>query len=80
MALFGEELFERDVVFDHAVVNQGDRARVVGVRMGIGLRRGAVGRPARVGHAEMGCGKGSPWLRALSRTLILPTARRMCSL
>ncbi len=58
MSLFGEELLEGDVVFDHAVVNQGDQPAVIGVRMGIDLRGGAVRSPARVGHAQVGLGKG----------------------
>src|SRR5207237_8404600 len=52
--LLGEELLQRRVIFDDAVVNQRDAAGVVGVRVGVDLGRRAVGGPAGVGHADVG--------------------------
>ena len=52
VALVGEELLEGGVVFDDAVVDQGDSAGVVGVGVGVDLGGRAVGGPAGVGHAD----------------------------
>ena len=45
-------LFQRVVVFNDAVVDDGDFAGRVEVRMTVGVRRNAVCGPARVGDAE----------------------------
>ena len=57
VAFFGEEFLQGGIVFDDAVVNQGDPAGVVGVRVGIDFGGSAVGRPAGVGHASLGRGQ-----------------------
>ena len=50
----GEQfLFERVVIFDDAVVDDGDPAGLVEVRMGIDVRRRAVRGPAGVADAEI---------------------------
>ena len=49
-------LFERVVVFDDAVVDDGDFAGLVKMRMGIFVRRNAVRGPARVADAEIAGG------------------------
>ena len=46
-------LFERVVIFDDAVVDDGDFAGLIEVRMGIFVRRRAVRGPARVADAEI---------------------------
>ena len=51
VALGPEPLLERPVVLDDAVVDEGDRAAAVGVRVGVVLARPAVGRPAGVPDA-----------------------------
>ena len=56
VAFFGEELLEGDVVFDDAVVDQGDLAGVVDMGMGVAFGGSAVGGPAGVGHADVGWG------------------------
>ena len=43
--------FERGVVFDDAVMDDGDRAVAAEVRMGVAFVGGAVRRPARVADA-----------------------------
>jgi hypothetical protein len=53
MSLLAKEFLERGVIFDDAVVNQGDPPAVVRVRVGIALGRRAVGRPAGMGHADL---------------------------
>ena len=50
----GEQLlFERVVIFDDAVVDDGDFAGLIELRMGIFVRRRAVRGPARVADAEV---------------------------
>ena len=50
----GEQfLFERVVIFDDAIVNDGDFAGLIEVRMGIFVRGRAVRGPARVADAEI---------------------------
>ena len=46
-------LLERVVIFDDAVVDDGDLAGLIEVRMGIDVRRRAVRGPARVADAEI---------------------------
>ena len=49
---FQEFLLERVVIFDDAVVDDGDFAGLIEVRVGIFIGRNAVGGPARVADAE----------------------------
>ncbi len=48
MVLGEETVFQGGVVFDDAVVDNGELARTIGVRMRVALRRNAVGGPASV--------------------------------
>ena len=43
---------QRRIVLDDAVVDDGDLPGAVHMRMGVGVRRTPVGRPARVSHAD----------------------------
>ena len=79
VALLGQELLERGVVFDDAVVDQRDPAGVVAVRVGVdfGRRRAS---PSDVRHADLRPGGSAlPPIKCSSSTLIRPTARRTCS-
>ena len=51
-------LSELGVIFDDAVVHDGQRARAVGVRMGVAIRGRAVRGPARVADADARPGHG----------------------
>ena len=56
----GEELgFEVGVVFDGAVVDEGEETGLVEVRVGVGVGGFAVGGPASVADAEVGGGWSS---------------------
>ena len=46
-----QPLLQLQVVFDDSIVNHDHRAVTIAVRMGVLLRGGAVGGPARVPHA-----------------------------
>ena len=48
-----EQLPEVGVILDDAVVDDGDRARAVAMRMGVLVGGFAVGRPAGVGHTQL---------------------------
>ena len=61
-----QALLELIVVLDDAVVNDGDLAGLVEVRMGVFVGRRAVGGPARVGDAD------------LRRRPVRPAARGRC--
>ena len=53
-----EQLFlERVVIFNDAVVDDGDFAGLIEMRMGIFIRRRPVRGPARVGDAEVSRGR-----------------------
>ena len=56
VALGGELALELEVVLDDAVVDDYDLAGAVAVRVGVELRRPAVGGPARVGDAHHALG------------------------
>jgi hypothetical protein len=49
---FAEARAKRRVVFDDAVVDDGDPLRAIQVWVGIGIRRGPVRRPASVPDAD----------------------------
>ena len=51
MTVGGETLLERQIIFDNAVVNDDDLARLVAVRMRVFLGRTPVRRPTRVPDA-----------------------------
>src|SRR5690606_3268203 len=53
VALGEQEFFDRDVVFDDAVVNEHDLAVAAEVRVGVGVGDAAVGGPARVRDADV---------------------------
>ena len=52
VAEFDQARAQRRVVLDDAVVNDGDLARAVHVRVGVGVRGAPVGRPAGMPHAD----------------------------
>ena len=70
-------------VLDDAVVDDGDAAGRVDVRMGVAVARLAVGRPARVGDAgragEPLAAASPPSSRTLPLRLVRRAARRSCT-
>ena len=55
MPLLDQFFLQRHIVFDNAVVHDGEIARAVCMRMRIAVRRAAVRRPARMTDADMTC-------------------------
>ncbi len=56
---FGQNIAQGFVVFDDAVMDDRQLTLAVGVRVGVGVVRLAVGGPAGVGDADL-CGKVVP--------------------
>ena len=78
-AALGQLLFQFEIIFNDAIMNHDDVAGAV--RMGIGFRRPAMSRPARVADAD-GAGhglavkQGSPGYRACLRSAESPLGHR----